>query len=79
MLAADSDLIAAVVGWVDLTAADVADRLAALAAGSKLAGVRHQVQSEPDPAWLTRELTADLSPAERDAVFAGTATRVYSL
>jgi L-fuconolactonase len=53
-LASRTDLIAAVVGWVDLTAADVADRLGALAAGSKLAGVRHQVQSEPDPGWLTR-------------------------
>jgi L-fuconolactonase len=54
-MAAGSDLVAGVVGWVDLTAPDVADRLAALGApGSKLAGIRHQVQSEPDPAWLVR-------------------------
>jgi L-fuconolactonase len=56
-LAGASDLIAGVVGWTDLTAPDVADRLAALAempGGGKLAGVRHQVQSEPDPNWLTR-------------------------
>jgi L-fuconolactonase len=52
-----SDLIAAVVGWTDLTAPDVADTLAALRAlpgGHKLAGIRHQVQGEPDPEWLLR-------------------------
>jgi len=56
-IAADSELIAGVVGWVDLTAAEVADRLAELAelaGGLKLAGIRHQVQSEPGPDWLTR-------------------------
>lgn len=51
-LAAASDLVAGVVGWVDLTAPDVADTLAALPAG--LVGVRHGVQDEPDPAWLVR-------------------------
>lgn len=56
-LAGASALIAGVVGWVDLTAGDVADRLAALRAmpgGAWLRGVRHQVQSEPDPGWLMR-------------------------
>jgi L-fuconolactonase len=56
-LAAASDLIAGVVGWTDLTAPDVADRIAALTelpGGAKLVGLRHQVQSEPDPDWLTR-------------------------
>ena len=56
-LAAASDLIAGVVGWTDLTAPDVADRIAALReqpGGGKLVGLRHQVQSEPDPDWLTR-------------------------
>jgi L-fuconolactonase len=50
-------LIAGVVGWVDLTAPDLAERLAALRAGpggERLVGVRHQVQDEPDPQWLTR-------------------------
>ena len=51
-------LIAGVVGWVDLTAPDVADRLAALRAGAggeRLVGIRHQVQDEPDPSgWLER-------------------------
>jgi L-fuconolactonase len=46
-----------VVGWVDLTGADVADRLAELLAapgGRRLVGVRHQVQDEPNPGWLRR-------------------------
>jgi L-fuconolactonase len=56
-LAATSDLIAGVVGWADLTAPGLAGRIAALTArpgGDKLVGLRHQVQSEPDPGWLTR-------------------------
>jgi L-fuconolactonase len=56
-LAAASDLIAGVVGWADLTAPGLADRIAELTAlpgGDKLVGLRHQVQSEPDPRWLTR-------------------------
>jgi len=50
--------IRGVVGWVDLTAADVADRLASLRdvpGGDKLVGVRHQVQAEADPSWLIRD------------------------
>ncbi|WP_211241069.1 amidohydrolase family protein [Pseudonocardia spinosispora] len=49
--------VAAVVGWVDLTAPDVGARLAALLdgpGGHRLAGVRHQVQDETDPEWLCR-------------------------
>ena len=56
-LAGASDLIAGVVGWADLTAPDIADRIAALKeqpGGGKLVGLRHQVQTEPDPDWLTR-------------------------
>jgi L-fucono-1,5-lactonase len=55
-LAAGSDLIAGVVGWADLTAPGIADRIAELAGmrgGDKLVGLRHQVQNEPDPQWLT--------------------------
>jgi L-fucono-1,5-lactonase len=47
--------VAGVVGWVDLTVADVADAVAALRAapgGEVLVGIRHQVHDEPDPAWL---------------------------
>ncbi|MGV9882212.1 amidohydrolase family protein [Streptomyces sp. NPDC003006] len=56
-LAADSDLVAGVVGWTDLTRPDVADALASLRelpGGERLVGIRHQVQSEPDPEWLLR-------------------------
>ena len=56
-LAAASDLIAGVVGWTDLAAPDVGDKIAALTempVGAKLVGLRHQVQSEPDPDWLTQ-------------------------
>jgi L-fuconolactonase len=56
-LAAAGPLIAGVVGWTDLTSPAVSDELARLAGGpggGRLAGVRHQVQSEPDPDWLRR-------------------------
>ncbi|MFF9542565.1 amidohydrolase family protein [Streptomyces albidoflavus] len=56
-LAAGSELVAAVVGWTDLTSPAVGDALAALregAGGERLAGIRHQVQGESDPRWLLR-------------------------
>lgn len=56
-VAASNDLVAGVVGWVDLTAPDVADVLAGLLArpdGSHLKGIRHQVHDEPDTDWLLR-------------------------
>jgi L-fuconolactonase len=56
-LAAAHDKIASVVGWVDLTASDVAQRRAILGdlpGGGFLVGIRHQVQEEPDPDWLAR-------------------------
>jgi L-fuconolactonase len=57
-VAADSGgLIAGVIGWVDLTAPDVADTLARLRAapgGHLLVGIRHQAHDEPDPDWLAR-------------------------
>ena len=52
-LARESELILGVVGWVDLVDPMVGDRIAELA-GQPLVGVRHQVEDEPDPAWLTR-------------------------
>ncbi|MFE4000269.1 amidohydrolase family protein [Nocardioides sp. YIM B13467] len=57
-LAAATPEILGVVGWVDLTAPDVADRLAELRerpGGDLLVGIRHLVQSEPDPEWLLRD------------------------
>ena len=56
-LAPGSDLIAGVVGWVDLEAPGAADALGALQAlpgGDFLVGIRHPVLVEPDPDWLTR-------------------------
>lgn len=56
-IAAESGIVAGVVGWADLTAPDVADHLALLQAapgGGKLTGIRHLVQDEPDPGWLVR-------------------------
>jgi L-fuconolactonase len=56
-LAAADPLVAGVVGWTDLTSPAVSDELAGLAegpGGGRLAGIRHQVQEEPDPDWLRR-------------------------
>ncbi|MEV3971389.1 amidohydrolase family protein [Streptomyces sp. NPDC050698] len=56
-LAARTDLVAGVVGWADLTSSRLSDTLSALRAapgGELLVGLRHLVQSEPDPDWLTR-------------------------
>jgi L-fuconolactonase len=49
--------IAGVVGWADLTSPAVADEIARLRAGpggGRLVGIRHLVESEPDPGWLRR-------------------------
>jgi L-fuconolactonase len=56
-LAGTTPRLAGVVGWVDLAGSDVAGALAALRSapgGEKLVAVRHQLQVEPDPAFLTR-------------------------
>lgn len=56
-LAGDGGLVQAVVGWADLTAADVSDRISAygeLPGGDRLAGIRHPLLAEPDPDWLDR-------------------------
>ncbi len=55
-LAATGGLLAAVVGWVDLTAPGAGDALADLKAqpgGDRLAGIRHPLFGEPD-GWLRR-------------------------
>lgn len=56
-VADSNELVAGVVGWVDLTAAEVADALAGLKErpdGGWLKGIRHQVHDEEDPRWLCR-------------------------
>lgn len=54
-LAKKSAYIAGVVGWVDLTSADVGRTLDELMVDPRLRGVRHLVESEADPEWLIRE------------------------
>ena len=54
-LAARWKEIYSVVGWVDLRAPDIYERLAYFARFEKLAGFRHIVQSEPDSQFLLRE------------------------
>ncbi len=56
-IAADTDYVAGVVGWVDLTEAQLETKLKALLEserGQWLKGIRHQIQEEPDPYWLLR-------------------------
>ncbi|WP_018533898.1 MULTISPECIES: amidohydrolase family protein [unclassified Streptomyces] len=56
-LAERADLVAAVVGWTDLTRPDVTEELArlrGLPGGRHLVGIRHPVQGESDPGWLLR-------------------------
>lgn len=47
-------LVVGVVGWVDMTGPDIADRLARLRELGPLVGIRHQVENEPDQEWLLR-------------------------
>lgn len=56
-LAAETPEIAAVVGWADPLDPALAEKIAAHRAGpggAKLAGLRSQVQGEPDPEYLAR-------------------------
>jgi L-fuconolactonase len=56
-VAAATDYVRGVVGWVDLTSPAVGDDLDALLDGDtsdRLVGIRHQVHDEPDPQWLCR-------------------------
>ena len=68
--------IQGVVGWVDLTASEVAEVLAEVRegpSGHALVGIRHQVQDEPDPQWLLRP------PVVRGIAAVGAAGLVYDL
>jgi L-fuconolactonase len=56
-LARTGPLVAAVVGWTDLTQPRIGDAIADLRAapgGEFLAGIRHPLLTEPDPGWLAR-------------------------
>ena len=75
-MAAGPGPVEAVVGWVDLTAPDAADRIAQWRSGpggQHLRGIRHQVQDEPDPRWLARD------DVRRGLVAVGAAGLVYDL
>ncbi len=54
-LARDNEEISGVVGWVDLTAGDIRDRLEYFKQFEKLKGFRHVAQSEPDDCFLVRD------------------------
>lgn len=54
-IAATTDYVVGVVGWVNLRDPQVGrvlNELRALPEGSYLVGIRHQVHDEPDPDWL---------------------------
>ena len=53
-LAARHPFVVGVVGWVDLAAADIEERLANFRSFEKLCGFRHIVQSEPDDNFMLR-------------------------
>jgi len=56
-LAQAEPLVAAVVGWTDLTSPGVADAVASLSAmpgGRHLAGIRHPLLTEPEQGWICR-------------------------
>ncbi len=54
-LANQHDVIQGVVGWVDLCAGNVAERLNLFSRYPKLCGFRHIAQAEPDDRFLLRE------------------------
>lgn len=53
-LAEQNDFIRGVVGWVDLCSTELPVQLERFAKHSKLAGVRHVVQGEPDDEFMLR-------------------------
>ncbi len=53
-LAEENDFIKGVVGWVDLRAEDIQERLASYTSIKKLKGFRHIVQGESDDRFLMR-------------------------
>jgi L-fuconolactonase len=72
-----------VVGWVDLSAPDVDERLASLRegpGGNYLVGVRHLVQDEADPRWLCRpEVRKGLEAVGRAGLAYDLLVRAYQL
>ncbi|WCT14092.1 amidohydrolase family protein [Mucilaginibacter jinjuensis] len=54
-LAAHNPFIKAVVGWVDLQADDIEERLTFFSKYSQIKGFRHIIEAEPDPDFLLNE------------------------
>lgn len=54
-LAEEYDFIKAVVGWVDLCAPNIEERLTYFSHFPKLKGFRHIVQAEPDPQFMLQQ------------------------
>ncbi len=75
-LGAAGGMVAGVIGWADLTRPDIGEELArlrGLPGGDRLAGIRHLVQDEPDPGWLSR------ADARRGLAAIGEAGLVFDL
>lgn len=69
-LAAETPAIRGVVGWVDLTNAELPARLADLRSGpggDKLVGLRHLLPGDSDPAWIARPDVAGALSAVAEA------------
>ncbi|MDX1893061.1 amidohydrolase family protein [Mycolicibacterium sp. 050158] len=72
-LASRTAEVVGVVGWVDLTSADVSGQIALLRegiGGEQLVGLRHAVADESDPRWLLRD---DVDAAMRKVAASGLA------
>lgn len=54
-LARENDFIKGVVGWVDLRSPDIVEQLSEFKEESKLVGVRHVVQDEPDITFMIQK------------------------
>jgi L-fuconolactonase len=57
-LASGSDMVRAVVGWVDLAAAAAPDRIAMLARHPRMRGLRPMLQAIDDPEWMLQDALA---------------------
>lgn len=63
-LADENPVVLGVVAWVDLCSPQVREQLACFAGRSKLVGIRHMVQSEPDDFLLRPEFLRGISILE---------------
>jgi L-fuconolactonase len=64
-LAEKNDFIKGVVGWIDLRAKNIEERLEFFSSYKKLVGMRHIVQSEPDDFMLEQEFQRGISKLEK--------------